>query len=444
MEHFDVIVVGTGVAGQTAAEELAAAGKRVAIVDRREFGGTCLLRGCEPKKVLYAGAEVVERARSQAQTGVTGSVSLDWPALIAFKRTFTDPMTLVIEKTLAGAGATLLHGSARFTSPSTMTVDGRALSADHFVVATGAVPIPLRVSGEELVTDSEGFMAAETLPPRIVFIGGGFVSFEFAHIAATAGAEVTILHRSAQVLKGFDPDLSSMLVRGYREAGIAVHTGAPVSEVRRAGRGLEVVCGNGTVVACDMAVHGAGRAPDFTGMGLEEAGIAYEPRGIQVDASMRSTTNPLVYASGDAAALGAPLTPVGVAQARVAVANILEPRCASFAPRAVPSVVFSSPPLATVGLGEEEARAQRLDVDVKLSDMSQWTSSRRAGLRVAGAKTIVERGTGRIVGVHLLGHGVDEVVNVFTAAMLGGLTARDMQAAIWSYPTAGHDIVYLF
>ena len=443
MREFDVIVVGTGVAGQTAAEELAAAGKRVAVVDRREFGGTCALRGCEPKKVLVAAAEAAERATSQAGNGVTGSVSVDWPALIAFKRTFTDGLSASIERTLVDSGATPLHGSARFLSPDTVEVDGVPHSAGHFVLATGALPVPLGIPGEESVWDSERFMASGSLGQRVAFIGGGYVSFEFAHIAAAAGARVTILQRGAHVLKEFDADLAAMLARSYRDAGIDVRVDAPVSAVRRRGDVLEVALGDGTNVECDTVVHGAGRAADLAGLDLEAGNVAYGRRGIEVGPSMRSVTNPRVYAAGDAAALGAPLTPVGIAQARIAAANILEPGSAVFAPKAVPSVVFSDPPLASVGLTEARANADGLDVEVKFTDTSGWASSRRVGVRISGAKTIVERGSGRIVGAHLLGHAAEEVVNVFAAAMMGGLTAEDLRSAIWSYPTDSYNVAYL-
>ena len=444
MEHFDVIVIGTGVAGQTAAGELSMAGKKVAVVDKREFGGTCALRGCEPKKVLYAAAEVVERANGQAERGVSGTVTVDWPSLIAFKRTFTDPMSPMIEKGLIDGGATAIHGNARFVSPGTIDVDGEQYSADHFVLAPGALPIPLNIPGEEFVFDNEQFMASETLGSRVVFIGGGYISFEFAHLAAAAGAKSTILHRSAHVLKEFDADLAEMLVRCYRDAGIDVRTDAPVTAVRKADAGFAVVLGDGGAVECDMVVHGAGRAPDLAGLDLEAGGIAYGRRGIEVDSSMRSTSNPRVFAAGDAAALGAPLTPVGIAQARVALANIFEPGSATFAPKAVPSVAFSDPPLSSVGLTEAQANAQGLDVEVKLTDTSMWASSRRTGVRISGTKTIVERGTGRIVGAHLLGHGADEAINVFAAAIMAGFTASDLKSAIWAYPTGGSEVVYMF
>jgi glutathione reductase (NADPH) len=159
---------------------------------------------------------------------------------------------------------------------------------------------------------------------------------------------------------------------------------------------------------------------------------------------MRSTTNQRVFAAGDAAALGAPLTPVGIAQARIALANILRPGSATFESNAVPSVAFSNPPLASAGLTEARAKEQGLDVTVKLTDTSMWASSRRTGVRISGAKTIVERGTGKIVGAHLLGHNADEVINVFAAAIIAGLTADDLKSTIWAYPTGGSDIVYMF
>ncbi|MDZ4168326.1 MAG: NAD(P)/FAD-dependent oxidoreductase [Coriobacteriia bacterium] len=443
MEHFDVIVIGTGPAGQTAASELIAAGKQVAVTDGRAYGGTCSLRGCEPKKVLFAAAEVAERAAAQTGNGIAGSLRVDWPDLVEFKRTFTDPVSASVEGWLTGLGVTTLHGRARFIAPDAVEVAGAPYSADHFVVAVGALPIDLGIPGAEHVVDSEGFMARDRLADRIVFIGGGFISFEFAHIAAAAGAACTILHRSAQVLKGFDPELANMLADGYRARGIDVRTDAPVIEVRRRGAAYEVVCGDGTITECDLVVHGAGRVPDTAGLDLEAADVAFGPHGILVDSAMRSTSNPRVFAAGDAASSGAPLTPVAIAQARVAVARIAQTGPAEFNPVIAPSVVFSDPPLAAVGLTEDEARKRGLDVEVKLTETGTWASSRRVGQRVSGAKTIVEISSGRIVGAHLLGHGAEEVVNVFATAMLGGLSAETLKSAVWAYPTSGSEIVYL-
>lgn len=446
MNDFDVIVVGTGVAGQTAASELAEAGLRVAAADRREFGGTCSLRGCEPKKTLYVAARAVESVRALSASGASGEADIDWPALMAFKRSFTHPKPDQIESWLIDSGVTTLHGEARFVSPAVMLVGEQEYSAEHFVLATGARPVRLGVPGEELVLDSESFMDLDALPDRLVFIGGGFISFEFAHIAAAAGAQVTIVHRSARVLREFDPDLARMLADSYRRSGIEVITEAPVTEVRRGagGASLEVVCGSGWVLACDAVVHGAGREPDLDDLRLDAAGVQYGRRGIEVDESMAAAGNSRVCAVGDAAALGAPLTPVAIAQARVAVRNIIEPGSAAFSPAVTPSVCFAGPPIASAGVSEADARARGLDVEVKLVDSTAWMSSRRVGAPVSGAKTIVERSTGTVLGAQLLGPGADEVINVLALAIERGATSDELKAMIWAYPTGGSDLVYLF
>ncbi|MHB1136818.1 MAG: dihydrolipoyl dehydrogenase family protein [Coriobacteriia bacterium] len=443
MERFDVMVIGTGVAGQRAAGELAAAGKSVAVTDAREYGGTCALRGCEPKKVLFTAAEVVERARSHAGRGPEGSLRLDWPSLIAFKRTFTDDVPGRVEESLSGSGVVLLHGAARFVSPDAIDVGGVVYSADRFIIATGAIPRPLGIPGEEHVLDSEGFMAVELLGEHVVFIGGGYVSFEFAHIAAAAGAKVTILHRGPRVLEMFDADLVEMLVGAYRRAGVDVLVDAAVTEVRDDGGALTVICEGGPRVTAGMVVHGAGRVPAISDLGLEAAGVTHGRRGIEVDTRMRSIGNEQVYAVGDAAAVGAPLTPVAIAQARAAVADILEPGSGEFIDPVTPSVVFSDPTLASVGMTPEQAAQHGIEVEVKLTDTSAWASSRRIGQQVSGARIVIERDSGRIVGAHLLGHAADEVINVFALAIACGQTAASLKRALWAYPTGASEIPYL-
>ena len=445
MPHFDLIIVGTGVAGRTAAEEAAAAGLRTAIVDRGPFGGTCALRGCEPKKILTAAAEVPLRLRGQLGNGVLGEARLAWSELVAFKRRFTDELPSVFERGMRDAGQEVVHGQARFTAPTTLAVGGVEYSADAFFLGTGAKPMPLGILGEELLTDSEAFMELAELPERIVFVGGGFISFEFAGVAAAAGAKPVILHRSSEALKGFDPDLVSALIAQYAEWGIDVRLNTPVAAIRAGGGdgALAIELGDGSALACDLAVHGAGRVPDFEALELEAGGVASTPQGIEVDSAMRSVSNPRVWAAGDAAAAGPRLTPVAVGQARVALRNIVAPGSAAWRPAVVPSCVFSQPPLASVGLSERDALARDLDVEIKLTDTSKWLSSQRVGLRHSAAKTLVERSTGRVLGAHFLGHGAEDVANVFALAISQQLTAEDLKAIPWAYPTASSEIVYL-
>jgi len=447
VRHFDLVIVGTGVAGRTAAEEAARAGLSTAVVDCRPFGGTCALRGCEPKKILAAAAEVPLRVRGQRGHGVIGDARLDWPELVAFKHRYTDGLSEAFEAGMREAGQTPLHGVARFSAAGTLEIGGVTYSADAILLGTGAKPTPLAMPGEELLVDAEAFMELAELPERIAFVGGGFISFEFAGIAAAAGRRPVVLHRSQHPLKGFDPDLVDVLIKQYAEWGVDVRVNTPVAGVRRGGDAHDapfvVDLAEGSFVPADLVVHGAGRVPDLGALDLAAGGVEFGPHGVAVDGGMRSVSNERVWAAGDAAAIGRPLTPVAIAQARVAVANIVSPHSAVWDPAVVPSAVFSQPPLCAVGLSESDARSRGLDVDVKLTDTSDWLSSQRVGLAHTAAKTIVARSTGRLLGAHVLGHNAEEVANLFALAIAAEQTVADLKRTLWTYPTASSEIVYL-
>ena len=235
---YDLIVIGSGTAAQVAVAKVRAAGWSVAVIDHRPFGGTCALRGCDPKKMLVSGEEAIDAARRMAGHGVEGALAIDWPGLMGFKRTFTDPIPAKQEHRYAELGVDAVHGLARFAAPDTIEVDGRTLQARHVLIATGARPIPLGIPGEGLVVTSDTFMELERLPRRIVLIGGGYVAAEFSHLAARAGAEVTILQRPARLLPNFDPDLVGWLMPRFHELRIAVETGATVTRVEPVQGGL--------------------------------------------------------------------------------------------------------------------------------------------------------------------------------------------------------------
>jgi glutathione reductase (NADPH) len=443
MRRFDVLVIGTGVSGQTAAADCAAAGLATAVVDRLPFGGTCAQRGCEPKKVLLGPVQAVDAVRRLAGRGPVGEVRLDWPALQAFKRTYTDPVPARTERWMAEAGITLLHGTARFLTPESQEIDGEEVAAAAVVIAAGARPAPLGIDGEELVATSERFLGLDELPARIVFLGGGYISFEFAHMAAAAGAAVTIAHRGPAPLKGFDPGLAARLVDIYRAGGIEVLLDAPVAAVRKSGGALLVEAG-GRELPCDLVVHGAGRIPDLRALDLDAGGVASGPRGVEVGDDLRSTTNPRVFACGDAASRGAPLTPVGIRQGAAIARTLSGGPSPSWQDAVTPSVVFSAPPLASVGLGEEEARAAGLDIEVVEHDTTGWFTSTRLGVPSSAAKMVLERGSRRVLGAHILGDAAEEVVNVLAVAIATGATADMLKALPLAYPTSGSDLVYLF
>ena len=449
-ETLDLLVVGTGSAGQTVAHRCAKEGWKVAVADDRPYGGTCALRGCDPKKVFVAAAEAADWQRRMDGRGLAEpEARIDWSALQAFKRTFTESVPEKTEKSLRDAGIRTLHGTARFRSPETVEVDGEVFAPETVVLATGAEPMSLGFEGEDLLTHSDAFLDLEELPGEITFVGGGFISFELAHVAARAGARVRILEMMERPLGPFDADLVSVLVSATRDLGVQVETETRVTRVERRNGGFRVeIEGPGGPVShtAELVVHGAGRVPRLDGLDLEAGGIERGKRGVRVDQHLRSVSNPRVFAAGDASETGPPLTPVAGAQGRVVAANLLGTKPAdetTVDTSPVPSVVFTLPPLAAVGLTADQAEEEGLNVEVHHHETAGWYTSRRIGEKHAAHKVLVEKGTGRLVGAHLLGHGSEEAINLFALAMHSGLRADDLRRATWAYPTKSSDLSYM-
>ncbi|MGH8758989.1 MAG: FAD-dependent oxidoreductase, partial [Burkholderiales bacterium] len=290
---------------------------------------------------------------------------------------------------------------------------------------------------------SDDFLELEQLPAHIVLIGGGYIGFEFAHIAARAGAKVTILNRGEQPLRRFDPDLVELLVERTRALGVDVRLGHEVKAVRRSGDGFEVdVQGpDGLVtIEADLAVHSGGRAPALAALDLDAAGIAHVEGRLTLDETFRSTSNPAVYAAGDATGGPLPLTPVAALEAHAVVANLLENKGATVDYTGIPSAVFTLPPLTRVGLLEAEAHAQRLRFRVKHESVPGWFTARRVNEPCYAFKVLVEEGSERVLGAHLIGPEASEVINLFGFAMRSGLTAAAIKQATFAYPSAASDI----
>jgi len=443
--QFDLVVVGTGVTSAVASR-CREAGWRVAVVDSRPFGGTCALRGCIPKKTLVGAAEAVHAARDMADRGVpAGALALDWPPLMRFKRSLIDPTTERTEQAWAKMGVEQFHGRARFVGPTTLAVGDERLTGQRVLIAAGAMPMPLTFPGSDRLTTSEQFLDLDRLPPRIIFVGGGYVSFEFAHVAARAGVRVTILHRGARPLEAFDPDLVAMLVKRTRELGIGVELDTEVRAIEAAAH-LVVRCtrrGEEVGFEADIAVHSAGRVPELDDLHLETAGVQREKRGVVVNQFLQSVSNPAVYAGGDAAASGPPLTPKADHDAGVLTTNLLEGNRRATNYDGIASAVFSLPPLASAGLTEAAARAAGLTFRTTWQDMSGWFNTRRVGETTAGAKVLIEQGTDRIVGAHLLGPHADEVINLFALAIRLRIPAGELKQALYAYPTYGSDIRFM-
>ena len=447
-KKFDLIAIGTGSAAATVASRCRSAGWAVAVVDSRPFGGTCALRGCDPKKVLVGAAEVIDWNRRMEGKGINGKgMKINWPVLMRFKKTFVASVPKHREESFAKAGIATLHGRARFADKNTVRVGEQTLEAKHVVIGSGACPAKLGIPGEAHLVTSDQFLELKKLPKRIVFVGGGFISFEFAHVAARAGAEVLILHRSLRPLAGFDPDLVKQLVKATEAIGVEVHLESPVAAIEKSAKKFIVHTSRKSEkksFQAELVVHGAGRLPEIDDLDLEKAGIAHTKAGVTVNEYLQSVSNPAVYAAGDAAASGGlPLTPVASMEGRVVAGNLLNGNHQKPNYAGIPSVVFTVPPLASVGLQQEVAKVQGLKVKIHHGETSGWYSSRRVGMKHSGYKVLVEEGSNRIMGAHLLGPHAEETINLFALAIRCGLTADQLKEVRYAYPSHSDDISYM-
>jgi glutathione reductase (NADPH) len=444
--NVDLVVVGSGEAAQAVAYRMRAAGWSVAAVDSRPFGGTCPLRGCDPKKVLVGVAELVDCGRRMQRSGVSAPAPmLAWSDMIAFKRAIIEHVPTDVENGFREAGITALHGRAHFLGPTTLAVGDEAITGAHVVIAAGARLAPLGIPGEEHLTTSTAFLELDQLPPRVAFVGGGYIAFEFAHIAARAGGEVTILHRGERPLEAFDADLVGELVEITRELGVTVHLGTEVTAIDKSRSGLVIHARSGEQdqqLQADIVVHAAGRVPEVDDLGLDAAGIERaEDGGIAVNEYLQSISNPAVYAAGDAVTDGGlRLTPVAAMQAAVVGTNLRHGNTRTPNYEGVPTVVFTTPPLARVGLTEAAAFAQGLKYTTHHEDTTGWFSSRRLKLAHTGFKTLIEEGTGRLLGAHLLGPHAEEIINIFGLAIRHQMRASDLSHMVYAYPTSASDI----
>lgn len=444
---FDLIVIGTGTAAATAANRCANAGWRVAVIDHLPYGGTCALRGCDPKKVLVGVAEALDVAHRMRGKGLAASEpSIDWRALMAFKRGFTERVAGMMEQSFRKKGMETYHGRARFVGLRSVEVAGEALEGRFVLIATGAEPAKLGIEGEEHLVSSTEFLELEQLPERIVLVGGGYIAAEFSHIAARAGAKVTVLQRGERMLKPFDADVVAWLTEKSREIGIDVRLKARVERIEKTSGEFAVHAaaeGKAESFSADLVVHAAGRVPDLDHLDLKAAGVETEKGRLKLNGYLQSVSNPAVYAAGDAAAKGPPLTPVSAHDGRIASANMLKGNQQKPNYLGVPSVAFTIPPIAAVGLTEEQAREQRLKFRSESRKASDWYTARRVAQPTYGFKVLIEEHTDRLLGAHLVGPHVDEVINVFALAIRLGRTAKELQDAIFAYPTGASDIGYM-
>ena len=431
MPDFDLTVVGSGPGGYVAAIHAARQGARVAIVEEREWGGTCLNWGCIPTKALIQSAEVLAMARRAAEFGVTiPSAEPDWPVMQARKDKVVAGMRNGVQSLLKSNGIELVEGRGRLSGGAKVAVDGRDLAATNILLAPGSVPARPPIPGIEHGLTSEEILAIREIPSSLVIVGGGVVGMEFAGIFNTLGAKVTVIEMLDQVLTPLDPDLANRFQQLMTRKGIEFNLSSRVEGIEKGQAGFRVKF-EGRELEADLVLVATGRLPATDDMGLDEAGVIREGRAVKVDGHLR-TNVPNVYAIGDATMISM-LAHTASYQGEVAVANALGKKITADY-RAIPACVYTDPEIAFVGLSEAQARAAGESVKVGTFPFSALGRAQVLG-ETAGMVKLVTDADGQLLGGTIMGPRATDLIAEVALAISQGLTAAELAHTVHAHPT---------
>jgi glutathione reductase (NADPH) len=444
--RYDLFVIGGGSGGVRAARMAAAAGARVALAEERLLGGTCVNAGCIPKKLLVYAAGFRDEFADAAGFGWRApETAFEWRTLIENKDREIARLNGVYRRLLVDAGVEVLDSRARFTGPHSIAADGRAFEADFVLLATGGRASRLEYPGHQLAVTSDHMFHLDRRPERIVIVGGGYIAAEFAAIMNGLGSRVTQLHRGELFLRGFDVDLRLALAEAMRERGVDLRFSAEVARLERAGGALRVTLLDGAILDTDAVLLATGRFPNTADLGLELAGVGLDGAGaIVIDQHCR-TTLPHVFAIGDCAARSRrmDLTPVAIAEAMAVVRTIFGGQPTAVDYTNVPTAVFSEPSMACVGLTEEQARERCAEVAVYRSSFLPLKNTLSGRRERTLMKLVVDAGSDRVVGAHMLGPDAAEIVQGLAIAITAGATKAHFDATLGIHPTAAEEFVTL-
>lgn len=437
---FDLITIGAGSGGVRASRMAAKTGAKVAVVEESRVGGTCVMRGCVPKKLLvYASHYAHEFSDARGFGWDVSEPSFDWATLITNKNAELDRLEGIYQRILRENDVTLLEGRGVVTGPNTVEVAGKSYSAKRILIATGSWPHMPDLPGIEHAISSNEALDMDELPGRIVIVGGGYIAVEFAGLLNALGADVTIIIRAGNILRGFDDDIRDTLVDEMEKQGVNVLRETVVRSIETNGEGYSLRLHGTETVDCDKVFYATGRRPNTAGLGLEGAGVALSEHGaVKVDEYFQ-TSVASIFALGDVIAR-VQLTPVAINEGMAFVATQFHNNPTAMNYDFVPAAVFSQPPVGTVGLMEDEARAKG-DVDIYMSrfrPMKHTLSGRDARSMM---KLIVERDTQRVLGVHMVGDDAPEIIQGFAVALKCGATKSQFDATVGIHPTAAEEFV---
>ena len=450
METYDVVIVGSGTSGQTAAFHLNEKGLNVAVIEKADRpGGICALAGCQPKKWFYEATETIARSRHLKGKGIVSVPEGDWAQVLKQKQQFTSKIPGGTIKNFKKAGIDFVSGEASFLDDKTLSVNGKRVQAKFFILAVGAKPMQLPLEGKEHVITSDDFLDLDALPPSICFIGGGFISFEFAHFAARLGAvkqRLVILEVADRPLGTFDAEMVELLVEASQAEGIEVMCGVEIKAIKKHAKGFLIHTAQDGSLEADLVVNGAGRVPVIGTLSLNKAGIEYSKRGIIVDETLR-TSNRRIFAIGDCVET-IQLARVADKEAHVAAENILAEldlgRKSTMNYAAAPAILFTYPQLGMVGQTEDSLKQRGKTYHKSFAKNLSWPTYKRVGLKHAAYKILTDTNN-LILGAHILSDQASGLINTIKQAMLNETTVEKLyqQTIVSPYPTRESDLSYM-
>ena len=441
---FDLLVIGAGSGGVRTARVAASKGKRVAIAEVSDLGGTCVNVGCVPKKLFVYASQFPELFDASQGYGwhQNHSASFDWNTLRDNKNTEISRLNGIYQKLLNNSGATIIQGRAKIEAPQRVSINGVDYTAEKILIATGGWPFIPDIPGKELAISSNEIFSLDQLPKKAVIVGGGYIAVEFAGILNGLGVETELIYRGNQLLKTFDQDCSIKVTEGMIDKGVKVQLKTNVTSISKSQQGLIVGLDNDKTIATDMVLYATGRIANTDGLGLENTAVTLGPNKAIVVDNNYCTKEPSIYAIGDVIDR-VQLTPVAIKEAMVLINHLYAENNSAVDYTNIPTAVFSQPELATVGLNEEQAKLQYNEIEVYRSDFKPMFETLGQGSERTFIKIIVDKATDRVLGCHMVGHHAAEIIQGIAIALKAGATKSQFDATIGIHPSTAEEFVTL-
>ncbi|MBM3505790.1 MAG: glutathione-disulfide reductase [Alphaproteobacteria bacterium] len=438
---FDLFVIGAGSGGVRASRVASSYGAKVAVAEESRVGGTCVIRGCIPKKLLVYGAHFHEDFEDAAAFGWTvGTPTFDWGRLIANKDKEIDRLNGIYLRLLSNANVKLYPSHAKFLDRHTLDVGGERVSAETILIATGGWPVKPNIPGADLAITSNEALHLPTQPKHVIVVGGGYIAVEFAGIFNGLGSKVVQLYRGEQILRGFDDDVRTTLAQEMRKKGIDLRVGTDIARIEKTGGRLRAHLKDGGTIDTDAVMYATGRAPNTAGLNLAAAGVKLNDKGAVIvdDWSRSSVEN--IYAVGDVTDR-INLTPVALNEGLAFAQTLYGKRPRKMDHANVPSAVFSQPNVASVGLSEAAARKQGYALDIYKTSFRPLKHTLTGRDEKTMMKIVVDAQTERVLGLHMVGPEAGEIIQGLAVAVKMGATKRDLDATVGIHPTAAEEFV---